>query len=132
MSNYYNSSMSNTNNHNIGLVTQIPSVFNRDNSLISNNSEFASLDKAKGDDFAPVVILGAIVIQSYLNAPTDESNVKTGMTGSEYLLLPSSGGFIVDSTKELGKKYFSSFPTSRDCEITKIQPIYIAFDFKFP
>jgi filamentous hemagglutinin len=50
MSNYYNSSMSNTNNHNIGLVTQMPSVFNRDNSLILNNSEFSSLDKAKGDD----------------------------------------------------------------------------------
>jgi hypothetical protein len=42
--------MSNTNNHNTGLVTQMPSVFNRDNSLILNNSEFASLDKAKGDD----------------------------------------------------------------------------------
>lgn len=50
MSNYYNSSMSNTNNHNTGLVTQMPSVFNRDNSLISNNSEFASLNKANGDD----------------------------------------------------------------------------------
>jgi hypothetical protein len=105
MSNYYNSSMSNTNNHNTGLVTQMPSVFNRDNSLISNNSEFASLDKRNGDDFAPVVILGAIAIQSYLNAPTDEKDVKEGTTGSEYLLLPSSGGFIVDSTKELGKKY---------------------------
>lgn len=27
------------------------------------------------------------------------------MTGSEYLLLPTGGGFIVNSTKELGKKY---------------------------
>jgi hypothetical protein len=60
MSNYYNSSMSNTNNHNIGLVTQMPSVFNRDNSLIYNNSEFASLDKSNGDDL-PVFVIPVII-----------------------------------------------------------------------
>ena len=40
-----------------------------------------------------------------MNAPDNDDEVKSGMTGSEYLLLPTWGGFIVNSTKELGKKY---------------------------
>jgi hypothetical protein len=52
--------MSNTNNHNIGIVTSQPSIFNRDNSLIYNNSEFASLDKANGDDFVAQAVGGAV------------------------------------------------------------------------
>ena len=53
------------------------------------NSEFSSLDKEAGDNFAPAVVLGWLALQSYLNAPDNDDEVKSGMTGSEYLLLPT-------------------------------------------
>ncbi|MDN5104866.1 hypothetical protein O8C79_06120 [Aliarcobacter butzleri] len=75
-------SLSSTNNHNNGVVTQYPSVFNTNNVLSGNNKEFANINKNGGDDLPiiPIAILGT-VIQSYLNAPTDKNDIHRGIEG---------------------------------------------------
>lgn len=45
-----------------------------------------------------------LAIQSYLNAPEDESDVKEGTTGSENLLLPLSAGKVMEVGQSLGKQ----------------------------
>ena len=87
------------NNHNNGIVTQVPSVFNNSNNLLnSNNQEFASLDKSGGDDSPLLIIPALLAVQSYLNAPKDETDVNEGMTGSENLLL---GAGVVSNTGKI-------------------------------
>ncbi|WP_193215708.1 hypothetical protein, partial [Aliarcobacter butzleri] len=53
-------SLSSTNNHNNGVVTQYPSVFNTNNVLSGNNKEFANINKSGGDDWVVQVIGGSI------------------------------------------------------------------------
>ncbi len=61
LNNLFNSYLSDTNNHNTGIVTTEPSIFNKDNSwLVNNNNEFASLDKSNGDDL-PVFVIPVII-----------------------------------------------------------------------
>jgi hypothetical protein len=52
-------SLANTNNHNNGIVTTMPSIFNNSNNMLNlNNQEFASLDKSGGDDYG---VSGALI-----------------------------------------------------------------------
>ncbi|MDD3325401.1 MAG: hemagglutinin repeat-containing protein [Sulfurospirillaceae bacterium] len=72
---------------------------------LANNAEFKGLDKSKGDNNPFILIpLGVMAAQSYLNAPKDEKDVKTGMTGSEYLLLPLASTKFIEGGQYLGKQ----------------------------
>ncbi|RXJ94476.1 hypothetical protein CRU94_08460 [Arcobacter sp. AHV-9/2010] len=75
--------LASTNNHNLGIVTEYPSVFNTNNLLTGNNKEFAGLDKNNGDDLPiiPIVILGVSAFQTYLNTPTNENDIHRGIEG---------------------------------------------------
>ncbi|WP_208989888.1 hypothetical protein, partial [Aliarcobacter skirrowii] len=75
--------LASTNNHNNGVVTEYPSVFNTNNLLNANNKEFANINKSGGDDLPviPIAILGVSAFQSYLNAPTDENDIHRGIEG---------------------------------------------------
>lgn len=71
----------------------------------ANNAEFKGLDKNKGDNNPFILIpLGVMAAQSYLNAPKNEKDIKTGMTGSEYLLLPLASTKFIEGGQYLGRE----------------------------
>lgn len=93
---------SNTSKVNVVTTTQVQSVFN---STAANNIEFAGVDKVDGDNNPLLLIPIFLAIQKYANAPEKKNDIKTGMTGSENLLLPLVSLKVVSLTKEAGQKY---------------------------
>ncbi len=75
-------SLADTNTHNQGIVTSVPSVFNISNNLLNrNNVQFSSLDKSGGDDSPLLIIPAVLAIQSYLNTPTNENDIHREIEG---------------------------------------------------
>lgn len=68
------------------------------------NSEFALLDKEAGDNNPVIIIPTILAIQSYLNAPDKDEEVKSGMTGSENILLAFAAGKVMEGGQYLGKQ----------------------------
>ena len=94
---------SNTSKVNVVTTTQVQSVFN--STVANNNIEFAGVDKVDGDNNPLLLIPIFLAIQKYGNAPEKKNDIKTGMTGSENLLLPLVSLKVVSLTKEAGQKY---------------------------
>ena len=94
---------SNTSKVNVVTTTHVQSVFN--STVANNNIEFAGVDKVDGDNNPLLLIPIFLAIQKYENAPEKKNDIKTGMTGSENLLLPLVSLKVVSLTKEAGQKY---------------------------
>ncbi|MBQ3674309.1 MAG: hypothetical protein II923_01750, partial [Campylobacter sp.] len=75
---------------------------NNINTLVNNQRYFNSVDKS-GSDNVPVIvpILFLVGGASYLNAPKDENDIKTGIPESSLLLMPVGGGLAVNYGSKL-------------------------------
>ena len=89
-------------NSNVNLDYSNPSNIN---ALINNQIYFNSMDKGSSDNVpivVPILLLAGGA--SYLNAPKDENDIRTGIPESSLLLMPVGGGLLANSgTKGLSK-----------------------------